>query len=169
MIALALCLAVGTQQAVVPAERFTLAWQHTVEKVQWEEDYVVAGQWLFAAGARIRGSGAGMEPPPGSVLQDGVWHYMPRERWLRALTLARSEFGADYLLCIGGPCRPIAEWAGPAAGPVTLTPCPPSPTPRATFPAGPPASRSPERFASIAPRRRRRQPPANCADRPPAG
>lgn len=125
MIALALCLTVGAQQVAIPVTRFTLAWQHSVEKVRWEEDYIVAAPWLFAAGARIRGSGAGMEPPAGAVLQDGVWHYAPGNRWLRALTLARSEFGGDYLLCSDGRCRPLAEWTGPAAGPLTLSPCPP--------------------------------------------
>ena len=64
MIASALCIVVGTALVSIPAQRFTLRWQHTVEKIVWEEDYVVAGDWLYLSGARVQGSGAGMEPPP---------------------------------------------------------------------------------------------------------
>lgn len=123
MSALAVCLFTGALNVAIPARAFTLAWQHTVEKVLWEEDYVVAGEWLYLSGARIRGSGAGMEPPAGAVLQDGAWRYRPHARWHREIRLARSEFGADYRLCIDGRCRTLAELIGPPAGVVTLAPC----------------------------------------------
>lgn len=123
MSAAALCLFAGGLTAVVPAASFTLAWQHSVEKVAWEEDYLVAGAWLYATGARVRGSGAGMEPPEGSVLARGAWHYRPAQRWLRELTLARSAFAPDYRLCIDGRCRPLSDWIPIAAGATTLRPC----------------------------------------------
>jgi hypothetical protein len=123
MSALAVCLLAGALELAIPARSFTLAWQHTVEKVLWEEDYVVAGDWLYLSGARIRGSGAGMEPPAGAILQDGAWRYRPEIRWHREIRLARSEFGADYRLCVDGRCRTIAELIGPPAGAVTLVPC----------------------------------------------
>lgn len=123
MSALAVCLLAGALELAIPARSFTLAWQHTVEKVLWEEDYVVAGDWLYLSGARIRGSGAGMEPPAGAILQDGAWRYRPEIRWHREIRLARSEFGADYRLCVDGRCRTIAELIGPPAGAVTLAPC----------------------------------------------
>lgn len=121
MIAAALCVVVGAALHLLPADRFTLRWQHTVEKVEWEEDYLVAGDWLYVAGARVRGSGAGMEPPPGAVKLGDAWHYRPAERWLRQLQLARSEFGRDYALCMGADCRPLSEIA--PLGPTTLRPC----------------------------------------------
>ena len=124
MSAAALCLVAGGLTAVVPAASFTLAWQHSVEKVAWEEDYLVAGAWLYATGARVRGSGAGMEPPAGSVLERGAWRYRPVQRWLRELTLARSAFTPDYRLCIDGRCRPLSDWIPIAAGATTLRPCP---------------------------------------------
>lgn len=130
MTALALCVLVGALQVVLPAERFTLAWQHTVEKVLWEEDYRVAGEWLYATGARIRGYGAGMEPPRDAVLFRGALHYQPAQRWWRQLELARSEFGSDYQLCIAGACRPLTDFA--PLGPTTLRPCPDGAEP-ATF------------------------------------
>lgn len=123
MSALAVCLVAGALSVAVPARAFTLAWQHTVEKVLWEEDYVVAGEWLYLSGARIRGSGAGMEPPTGAILQDGAWRYLPDVRWHREIRLARSEFGTDYRLCVDGRCRSFAALIGPPAAAVTLVPC----------------------------------------------
>ncbi|HXF45464.1 MAG TPA: DUF1850 domain-containing protein [Burkholderiaceae bacterium] len=124
--AAAICLFTAAARVVLPAQAFTLRWQHTVERVLWEEDYRVNGARLIATAARIRGSGAGMEPPAGAVLRDGAWHYRPEARPLPELVLARSEFGADYELCIDGTCRPLARWVPPAGGPVRIAPCAPS-------------------------------------------
>lgn len=124
MIAAALCIVVGTTLHVIPAHRFTLRWQHTVEKVRWEEDYLVAGDWLYLSGARVQGSGAGMEPPPGSVRVGPAWHYRPADRWRREVKLARSEFGRDYELCVDGRCKALSTWAPGALAPTTLSPCP---------------------------------------------
>ena len=122
-VAAALCITVGALVAQLPARAFTLRWHHTVEKILWEEDYLVAGDWLYLSAARVRGSGAGMEPPPGAVRVGEAWVYRPADPWRRALTLARSEFGADYVLCIEGACRTLGELVGGAAGPTTLAPC----------------------------------------------
>jgi len=124
MIAAALCIVVGTALVQVPAQRFTLRWQHTVEKVAWEEDYVVAGEWLYLSGARVQGSGAGMEPPAGAIRVGSAWHYRPAHRWNRTVSLARSAFGQDYELCIDGACRPMSGWAPGPLEPTTLSPCP---------------------------------------------
>ena len=121
MIASALCIVVGTALVSIPAQRFTLRWQHTVEKVAWEEDYVVAGEWLYLSGARVRGSGAGMEPPTNAVRVGDAWHYRPSQHWLRQLDLARSEFGLDYELCADGRCRSMHTVV--PLGPTTLRPC----------------------------------------------
>lgn len=123
MIASALCIVVGAALHVLPATRFTLRWQHTVEKILWEEDYVVAGDWLYLSSARVRGSGAGMEPPPDAVQVGPVWHYRPAQRWHRELKLARSAFGRDYELCIDGACRSLAVWSPAPLAPTTLSPC----------------------------------------------
>jgi hypothetical protein len=128
MIAAALCVVVGAALHTLPAGRFTLRWQHTVEKIAWEEDYLVAGDWLYVTGARVRGSGAGMDPPPGAVRVGDAWHYRPAQRWLRRLDLARSEFGTDYELCIESRCRPLTEIA--PLGPTTLRPCDGAAVPR---------------------------------------
>ena len=124
----ALCLAAGALHVVIPARHFTLRWQHSIEKIEWDEDYVVAGHWLMLSGARIRGSGAGMDPPPRAWLEHGVWHYRVVDPWRQQLVLARSDFVRDYDLCIDGRCRSMERWIPVSAGTTTLTACelPPS-------------------------------------------
>jgi len=62
MIGLCLGLA-GVVWAQLPVSSFTLAWDHTIEKIRWEEDYRVTEQGLVLEEARVRGNGAGMEIP----------------------------------------------------------------------------------------------------------
>ena len=43
----ALCLVVaGTLRALLPVTEFTVTWQHSVEKMQWEEHYRIEGAQL---------------------------------------------------------------------------------------------------------------------------
>lgn len=90
-------------------QSFTLAWTHSIEKVRWEEDWRIEGRQLEIVAARIRGSGAGMEPPADAVLRNGVWHYRPTMAPIDQLTLANSPYSAGYELCSNGACRPLTE------------------------------------------------------------
>src|SRR5690554_3322602 len=111
-----LCLGLaGVIWAQLPVTGFTLAWQHSVERIRWEEDYRVEPSGLRLQEARVRGSGAGMEIPEDAVLRDGSWHYRPQLAPLAQLRLARStaERAADYQLCTAGQCRALAHWLGP--------------------------------------------------------
>jgi hypothetical protein len=119
----ALCLTAGALRLSLPIQAFTLRWQHSIEKVEWAEDYEVVGPWLHLSQARVRGSGAGMEPPAGARLADGVWHYRLSDPWRREVILARSEFVPDYELCFGGACHRLWHWIPLAAGPTTLSGC----------------------------------------------
>jgi hypothetical protein len=121
----ALCLVAAAAaspvaQVPLPAGAFTLAWTHSIEKVSWEEDYLVAGGWLFLLEARVHGSAAGMEVPDGARLAGGVWHYRPAERWHRELRLTRSGFTTDYRLCVAGECRELGHWAPLRDGGLTI-------------------------------------------------
>jgi hypothetical protein len=111
----AVCIAAGTLKLVLATNAFTLAWTHSVEKTRWEEDYRVAGAALVLEAARIRGTGAGMEPPADAVLRDGVWHYRPNQAMPR-LVLANSPFGGSYEICVYGKCQtlPTADGREPA-------------------------------------------------------
>lgn len=104
-----ICLAAGAASAVLAAQAFTLAWTHSIEKTRWEEDWRIEDRLLVLDAARIRASGAGMEPPVGAVLKDGVWHYRPALPPQRALRLTYSLYAADYVLCANGHCAPLAE------------------------------------------------------------
>ena len=77
---MAMCLAAGAVSAVLAINSFTLAWMHSIERVRWEEDWRVDAGQLQIVAARIKGSGAGMEPPDDAVLQGGAWHYRPQGR-----------------------------------------------------------------------------------------
>ena len=114
-----LCLAAGAVTAALAVESFTLAWMHSIEKVRWEEDWRIEDKTLAITEARIRGTGAGMEPPAAAVLKDGVWHYKPAIR-LTQLRLAHSPYTAGYELCIDGNCRPLADRLPGAENPSTI-------------------------------------------------
>ena len=97
----------------VPVTQFTLAWTHSIEKTRWEEDYRVVQQRgapaLVLDRARIQGSGAGMDPPPGA-LRHGAWYeYVPTTQPDGALRLTRSEFTPDFDWCVAGDCHPLGR------------------------------------------------------------
>jgi len=106
---MSLCLAAGAVAASLAVESFTLSWIHSIEKIRWEEDWRIEGRTLVITEARIRGSGAGMEPPQGAVLKNGVWHYRPTLPPQAALRLTHSPHAAGYTLCTTTVCRPLAD------------------------------------------------------------
>ncbi len=135
--------ALGAMVAVVAPERITLAWDHTVEKIRWEEDYQRVAGGLLLVEARIRGQGAGMEVPEGAVRRAGAWHYRPDLPVLARLTLASA---ARYDLCRDGTCRPLARLLpdGAGEGSVEIRPCAADPRPAAPAPPiGLPSDRRP--------------------------
>jgi hypothetical protein len=123
-----ICLAAGALVAVLPVSQFTLAWTHSIEKIRWEEDYRVVGTRLVLEEARIRGSGAGMEPPAGARLENGVWHYKPALPALEKLRITQSPYAAGYEICAEGACRRLATVMPglPPIGVVELRPCAPT-------------------------------------------
>jgi hypothetical protein len=123
--AAALCLTLGATTVTLPLSRFTLAWTHSVEKTEWQEDYVLRGDRLVLTEARIAGTGAGMEPPPDATFRGGSWHYRPSLPPLPELRLTLSPYTADYRLCWQRQCRGLTGLLGaPAAdGIVIARPC----------------------------------------------
>lgn len=118
-----LCLAAAGLVITLPLQGYTLAWNHSIEKVRWEEDYRVSGNRLQLVEARILGTGAGMEPPPDAVLKDGVWHYRPQLPLLETVRLSRSGYVADYELCSNGQCRALGDVIGIDADVVDMVAC----------------------------------------------
>lgn len=131
---LGVCLALAAAPQVpprfVPVSGFTLVWTHSIEKVRWEEDYRVvpgrlpgAAPQLRAGKARIKGSAAGMEPPPDAVLRNGWYEYQPNPRVSGPLRLTRSPYVPDYRWCVAGQCVPLSAIM-PSDGDITLLyPC----------------------------------------------
>ncbi|OYQ37731.1 hypothetical protein CHU95_00680 [Niveispirillum lacus] len=126
-----LCLIAGDRTPVpVPADHFTLSWTHSIEKVEWREEYRVTAAGLILERSWVKGSGVGMEPAPDAKLINGWWVGHPRLPPLPDLTLAASHHVGDYMLCARDRCSPVRDWlgqpaAGPELGPVRLVACPP--------------------------------------------
>lgn len=117
-----LCILAGGRTTVLAASLFTLSWTHSVEKTRWEEDWRVTPAGLTVVAARVKGSGAGMEPPEGSTLRQGWWTYEPRLPAQSSLVLASSGATVDgWRLCAGETCLDLGARSGE---PVTLRACP---------------------------------------------
>lgn len=108
--------AAGTAPAAhpvaLPTGIFTLSWQHSVEKIEWRETWRVTAAGLEAVQASVRGSGAGMEPPPGARLREGWYVYVPAIGTVPEIIMPDSGFSRPGTLCVAGTCRPLAAWAG---------------------------------------------------------
>ncbi len=119
---MSLCLAAAGLVVALNAEALTLSWSHSVEKTLWEEEWRLAGRMLVLDEARVRGTGAGMEPPPEARLVGGAWRWRPHVPATSELVLRRSGATADWRICANGACRSLDGLVG-TADPVTLRPC----------------------------------------------
>jgi len=117
----ALCILSAGKALTVAATAFTLSWTHSVQKTEWQESWWVTPAGLQIVEARIKGSGAGMEPPADAVLKDGWWVYAPKVKPVRELALAASGATVSaWTLCAAGECREIGSDGGE---PVVLKAC----------------------------------------------
>lgn len=103
-----ICLVAGLLVAPL-GDAVTLRWTHSIQKTVWEEDYRREGDALRLVEARVRGTGAGMEPPPGAVFRDGAWHYRPELPALPKVSLRHTPHAAPYEFCAGSACRQATE------------------------------------------------------------
>ena len=117
----AICILGGLKAVTIAASAFSLAWIHSVEKIAWQEDWAVENGALRIVEARVKGSGAGMEPPEGAVLEDGWWHYTPKLPPQHQINLAASGATVSgWTLCAAGQCRELGT--EPGAG-ITISAC----------------------------------------------
>ena len=118
---MALCIATGLKTIVFAANLFSLSWEHSVERTEWREDWRVTPAGLELVEARVKGSGAGMEPPDGSVLVDGWWVYRPDLPVQARVVLAASgATGSGWRLCGGEECLMLGA---ASEDPITLEAC----------------------------------------------
>jgi hypothetical protein len=117
----ALCILAAGKTATLAAATFTLAWTHSVERTRWEEDWRLAPAGLEIVEARVKGSGAGMDPPEGAVLRDGWWAYAPKLPVQQKIVLGSSGATVSgWSLCGEGRCLVLGAAEG---DPVTLYRC----------------------------------------------
>jgi hypothetical protein len=120
---MSLCVAASGIVKVLAVGAFTLAWTHSVEKTAWREDWRVTDAGLLLVAARVKTSGAGMEPPPNARLADGWWQWNPTSAPLPELVLRDSGAAGDWNICVADGCHPVGEILGAGYDQVTLRPC----------------------------------------------
>ncbi len=109
---MAICLAQGAKLTIVAVHAFTLAWTHTVEKTGWEEDWRLDDGLLVLDMARIKGSGAGMDPPDDARLVDSWWQYRPANVRVPNLHLANhGGVAGAWHVCTDGKCSALPSGA----------------------------------------------------------
>lgn len=118
-----ICLLAGSKVVPLLVGAITLAWTHSVEKILWEEDWRAGPAGLELLEARVRGSGAGMDPPPGAHFSNGVWKWQPHVPPLNEVVLRRSGATADWRICVEGQCRPMSDYVPPDSDPIVMKAC----------------------------------------------
>lgn len=120
---MSICIVAAGKVVSIGASLFTLSWTHSVERVPWEEVWRLEGRQLVLVEARVKGSGAGMEPPADAVMVDGWWRYRPELPPHTRLTLAASKaVAAGWRLCTAERCHTIGALPE-GAGPITIEAC----------------------------------------------
>lgn len=113
---LSLCLATAGTVKTLSIAAFTLAWTHSIEKIEWQEDWRVTPTGLELMQARVKGSGAGMEPPPEARLIGGWFQWQPTRAAMPELVLGNSGAAGEWRLCSDGQCRTLSEILGHPVG-----------------------------------------------------
>jgi len=117
----AACLLVAGKMLALAAGGFTLSWTHSVERTEWREAWSVTPAGLVLEEARVRGSGAGMDPGEGAHLEDGWWVWEPVSPPLPELVLAASGATVSpWKLCSDGHC---VDLGGEAGTPIVIASC----------------------------------------------
>ena len=118
---LSLCLASAGVVKMLWVAAFTLAWTHSIEKTAWQEDWRITRRGLELVHARIKGFGAGMEPPPDARLVDGWFQWQPKRPPMPEVILGAGE----WQLCHDGGCQTLSEIFGRPVGAnvTTLSAC----------------------------------------------
>lgn len=95
-----LCILTAGKTISLAITAFTLSWMHSVEHTGWQEDYHIVPHGLKIVEARVKGGGAGMEPPPDAILKNDWWVYTPHLGPLPELNLAASgATGGGWHVC----------------------------------------------------------------------
>ena len=113
---MSVCFASAGVVKALSVAAFMLSWTHSVEKIEWQEDWIVAPQGLQIVTARVKGSGAGMEPPPEARLVNGWFQWTPKPLFLHEVALGNSGVAGEWRLCMQGSCRTLSDILGHPIG-----------------------------------------------------
>lgn len=118
---LALCVTAAGKAFVIATGVFSLSWTHSVENTEWREDWRVTPGGLELTQARVKGSGAGMDPGEGARLENGWWVWTPKIPAVPELVLAASgATGSGWTLCHAAGCM---ELGADAQQPTRISTC----------------------------------------------
>jgi hypothetical protein len=120
---MSICLMVGAALLALPTPDFTLRWTHSVEKIDWVENWQITDQSLTLTHVAIKGSGAGMEPADDAKLENGWWVWSPNTTVPKLTLAASGATGSGWHFCTARHCQDLGATAG---APITLKPCPPN-------------------------------------------
>lgn len=118
---MSLCLASAGVVKSLSVAAFMLAWTHSVEKIEWQEDWRITPQGLEIVEARVKGSGAGMEPPPEARLTGGWFRWTPHLTALPQVVLGNSGVAGEWRICTNGQCQTLSAILGRPVGTNTTT------------------------------------------------
>lgn len=116
---MSLCLISAGVTKTLAVAAFTLVWTHSIEHIDWQEDWRVTPQGLELVTARVKGSGAGMEPPPEARLVDDWFVWQPHRAPMPEVVLGNSGKAGEWRLCANGQCRTLSKILGHDVGPHT--------------------------------------------------
>jgi len=118
---MAVCIATAGGVLNIAATSFILSWTHSVEKVPWQEFWTVTAQGLVLSEARIKGSGAGMEPPEDAVFKEGWYIYHPNIPPRHEIVLAASgKTTGGWTFCSDQKCMELGKTE---EKPIRILPC----------------------------------------------
>jgi len=115
------CLLIGATALHLLNPAFTLSWTHSVEHTEWRESWTVLDNGLRLTEARVKGSGAGMDPGEAAVLQGDWWVWQSDLKVPQLILGASGATEGGWTLCADGECRELGAQSG---APIHLRPCP---------------------------------------------
>lgn len=124
---MSLCVATAGVVKSLAVASFMLSWTPSADNTEWQEDWRVTPQGLEIVEARVKGSGAGMEPLPDAPLIDGWFRWKPQLPVLPEVVLRNSGLVGEWRLCTDGKCQGLSAILGRplSAAVTTMSVCKP--------------------------------------------
>ena len=113
---LSLCLASRACVKTLSIAAFTLVWTHSVEKVDWQEDWRITPGGLRTGAGPRQGFRRRHGAAAGGAAVDGWFQWQPRRAPMPEVVLGNSGAAGEWRLCHDGSCRTLSEIFGHPIG-----------------------------------------------------